>query len=136
MFTNSPFRPSEGDWILMCFRIKADVLWKTSYSLIVVIFLALFIHCFHMDFVASDTADSHGTGGCEMKLILICCNLLNLFMRIASLWNHLHHEPLVAFFFFFSKGLTYSMSRVWLVLTDLFIIILTHFLDLCIVPTN
>lgn len=69
----------------MRFRIKADVSWENSCSLIVVIFLALFIRCFHMDFVASDTTDSYGTGAREMKLILICRNLLNLLMRIVRL---------------------------------------------------
>lgn len=41
-----------------------------------------------MDTVTSDTAYSRGTVECEMKLILICGDLL---VRIASLWNHRHH---------------------------------------------
>lgn len=80
-------------------------LWESSYSLIVGDFLALLIHWFRMDFVASNPAYSHGTGGCEMKLILTCYNLLNLLVRIASLWNHLHYQPLVTTP---RKGLTYS----------------------------
>ena len=73
--------------------------WESSSSLIIVIFLALFIHRFNMDIAAGDTAYSRGTGACEIKLILVCYNLLNLLVGIASLSNLLPSLAITVFFF-------------------------------------